>query len=109
MTPRLSESQRDSSLQPRVGEVRGRTGRASPPWVTGRIGPLPQRGCGHPITGGHNSVGVGTVLGSFTQGSRSAPTLGWRPLPRWGRTPLAEIITIYEPDPNEWNEHRKRR
>jgi hypothetical protein len=23
--------------------------------------------------------------------------------------PLAKIITIYEPDPNEWIEHRKRR
>src|SRR5436305_10749629 len=23
--------------------------------------------------------------------------------------PLAQIITIYEPDPNEWIEHRKRR
>ena len=27
----------------------------------------------------------------------------------FGDAPLAKIITIYEPDPNEWIDHRKRR
>jgi hypothetical protein len=39
-------------------------------------------------------------------------TAGGRPLHfqvSFAETPLAKIITIYEPDPNEWNEHRKRR
>jgi hypothetical protein len=39
-------------------------------------------------------------------------TAGGRPLHfqvSFGDAPLAKIITIYEPDPNEWIDHRKRR
>ncbi len=36
-----------------------------------------------PRTTRHNPVGVGIVLGTFTQGSRSAPTLGWWTQSRW--------------------------
>ncbi len=36
-----------------------------------------------PHNGHHNPVGVGIVLGTFTQGSRSAPTLGWWTQSRW--------------------------
>ena len=39
-------------------------------------------------------------------------TAGGRPLHfqvSFADAPLAKIITIYEPDPNEWIEHRKRR
>ncbi|MCI0539980.1 MAG: DUF4258 domain-containing protein [Verrucomicrobiales bacterium] len=39
-------------------------------------------------------------------------TAGGRPLHfqvSFGNAPLAKIITIYEPDPNEWIDHRKRR
>ena len=39
-------------------------------------------------------------------------TTGGRPLHfqvSFRHGPLAKIITIYEPDPNEWIEHRKRR
>ena len=39
-------------------------------------------------------------------------TAGGRPLhfqASLGSAPLAKIITIYEPEPNEWIDHRKRR
>ena len=39
-------------------------------------------------------------------------TAGGRPLHfqvPFGDAPLAKIVTIYEPDPNEWIDHRKRR
>ena len=39
-------------------------------------------------------------------------TAGGRPLHfqvSLGGAPLAKIITIYEPEPNEWTDHRKRR
>ncbi len=39
-------------------------------------------------------------------------TAGGRPLHfqvSFGDAPLAKIITIYEPEPNEWIDHRKRR
>ena len=75
----VPESQRDSVLQPRVGEP------ASLPWVTRFIFPQPQRGC---VPGRsskrHNPVGVDDSFRSFTQGSSFLATLGWRPLPRWG-------------------------
>ena len=48
--------------------------------------------------------------------SPSAPLLGFtaggRPLHfqiSFGDAPVVRIITIYEPDPNEWIDHRKRR
>ena len=47
---------------------------------------LPQRGCVGSAPGiCHNPVGVGELLIPDSQGSRFAPTLGWLPLPRWGK------------------------
>ena len=81
MTGGGAESQRDSVLQPRVGEP------ASLPWVGRRVFPQPQRGCAafHPLAC-RNPVGVGNCFASFTQGSSCLATLGWRPLPRWGKS-----------------------
>jgi hypothetical protein len=48
--------------------------------------PQPQRGCGNlRVPNRPNPVGVENHFGRTTQGSSSAPTLGWRPLPRWGK------------------------
>jgi hypothetical protein len=55
-----------------------------------------------------NPFGVDDDFDSFTQGSRSAPTLGWMTLPRWGNqtAPRATCVTapgvpkIY-PDPKK--------
>ena len=46
---------------------------------------LPQLGCipGSPIR--FNTVRVDGYFDSRSQGSRYAPTLGWMPLPRWGK------------------------
>jgi hypothetical protein len=52
----LPKSQRDSSLQPGVGEP------ASLPWVTGFNILQPQRGCVIPATKRLNPVGVETIL-----------------------------------------------
>ena len=76
----VRESQRDSVLQPRVGES------ASLPWVMRLNFPQPQRGCVLPRASiRRNRVAVGNECGSFTQGSSPLATLGWRPLPRWGK------------------------
>jgi len=79
------ESQRDSSLQPRVGEP------ASLPWVPCRYSSQPQRGCVSLRTPNRlNPDGVEYHFELLTQGSRSSPvrlgppTLGWMTLPRWG-------------------------
>jgi hypothetical protein len=37
------------------------------------------------------SVGVENHFHSFTQGSRSAPTLGWMTSPRWGNAAAADM------------------
>ena len=73
------ESQRDSVIQPRVGEP------ASLPWVRRFIFPQPQRGCIHPAPKRCNPVGVDDVFNPRSQGSRVAPTLGWMTQPRWGK------------------------
>ena len=76
----VRESQRDSVLQPRVGES------ASLPWVMRLNFPQPQRGCVLPRASiRRNRVAVGNDFDSFTQGSSPLATLGWRPLPRWGK------------------------
>ncbi len=78
----VPESQRESITQPRVAEP------ARLPWGRRRVVSQPQRGCVHrvpPIR--PNPVGVAGVLASLTQGSSFLATLGWRPLPRRGKTP----------------------
>ena len=72
------ESQRDFIHQPRVGEP------ASLPWLTRLIFSQPQPGCITPATKRSNPVGVENHFELLTQGSRSAPTMGWMTLPRWG-------------------------
>ena len=79
MSLAISESQRDSVQQPRVGEP------ASLPWVTRRKHLQPQRGCIAVSSNRQNPFRVETFSDSRSQGSRVAPTLGWMAQPRWGR------------------------
>jgi hypothetical protein len=73
----VSEPQGDSNPQPRVA-------RHELPWVTRFIFRQPQRGCITFAMERNNPVGVDDDFNSDSQGSRSAPTLGWMTLPRWG-------------------------
>jgi uncharacterized protein DUF4258 len=59
----------------------------------------------------------GKVIGAYPEDKYSPSALllgftaGGRPLHlqvSLGDAPLAKIITIYEPEPNEWIHHRKR-
>lgn len=91
---RAPESQRDSSLQPKVA-------RHELPWVRCFILPQPQRGCITFAMERCNPVGVGADFDSCSQGSRSwpvrlgPPALGWMTLPRWGNqaAPRAPCVT----------------
>ena len=55
----VPESQRDSIIQPRVGEP------ASLPWVTRHYSSQPQRGCITSATKRYNPVGVENILDGF--------------------------------------------
>jgi hypothetical protein len=74
----VPESQRDSILQPRVGEP------ASLPWETRFIFRQPQRGCIKSASARYNPDGVENHFHSYSQGSSCLATLGWMTLPRWG-------------------------
>ena len=67
MSAAVLESQRDSVLQPRVGEL------ASLPWVTRSIRPQPQRGCvlGR-MSNCHNRVAVEIHFASFPRVARAS-------------------------------------
>jgi hypothetical protein len=84
---RFRESQRDSVIQPKVAEVRGRTGRARLPWDNRRNDFLPQRGCvtRHTVDY-HNPVGVGDVFDLMTQGSSFLATAGLDDVAPLGQT-----------------------
>jgi hypothetical protein len=85
------ESQRDSVLQPRVGES------ASLPWVSGPNVSQPQRGCGDFVATGHNPVGVENLFRSSTQGSSFLATLGWKMQSRWDCTSgRSEICAMHQ-------------
>jgi len=86
----VSESQRDSSLQPRVA-------RDELPWVTRFIFPLPQRDCITFAMERCNPVGVDVDFDSDSQGSRFAPTLGWMTLPRWGNQSASRATCVTAP------------
>lgn len=54
-------------------------------WVAVPSRIQPQRGCGC-VTRVATRSGLGEMIDSRTQGSRGTATLGFVPLPRWGRT-----------------------
>jgi hypothetical protein len=101
----VSESQRDSSFQPRVA-------RHELPWVTRFVFPQPQRGCITIAMKRCNPVGV-EDLASDSQGSRSSPvrlgppTLGWMTLPRWGNQTAPRAIFVTGPRRAEELSRRK--
>ncbi len=76
----VPESQRDSILQPRVGEL------ASLPWDGRHYSSQPQRGCITFAAERCNPVGVENHFDLLTQGSSCLATLGWMTLPRWGKS-----------------------
>ena len=59
--------------------------------------PQPQRGCVFPSPlARRNPVGVGGHFVARTQGSRFAPTLGWRTLPRWGNARHDRLVGLVD-------------
>jgi hypothetical protein len=73
----LSESQRDSSFQPRVA-------RHALPWVMRQNNFQPERGCITVLQNRRHPFRVDNNFDSCSQGSRCASTLGWMTQPRWG-------------------------
>jgi hypothetical protein len=66
MNVAIPESQRDSIIQPKVGEL------ASLPWVTRHYSSQPQRGCITSTTKRSNPVGVENNLDGLPRVARAA-------------------------------------